>query len=256
MPRPSSGFPTNENPWSKILGEDFFQAMSGSWTYRRVGPDRDPGTEIGVPLSGREALGAHFHDEAQAVLVFVGERSILVRNELLTVRAGECLLIPPRIAHAPLPFEDSVVAVNLYSQAFPLELPPTVVKSPPRARALLERPASLVSVLAEYWREAAHSREGPGARLPQMEPTAVLVATLARRAAMSREAFTRAFHRAHGISPQAFLQGVRLNAARRLLKDGASPAAAAAAAGFADQSHLGRLFRRAFGTTPGRYRRD
>jgi AraC-like DNA-binding protein len=189
------------------------------------------------------------------MLVFVGERSILVRDELLTARAGECLLIPPRMAHAPLPFDDSVVAANLYSHAFPPGLPPTVVKSPPRARALVEEPASLVCALAEEWLEAVQGRDMPGARLPQIEPTPVLVATLARRAAMSREAFTRAFHRAHGISPQSFLQGVRLNAARRLLKDGASPADAAAAAGFADQSHLGRLFRRAFGTTPGRYRR-
>jgi AraC-like DNA-binding protein len=44
-----------------------------------------------------------------------------------------------------------------------------------------------------------------------------------------------------------------LNRARRLLRAGEPIAAVAAETGFADQSHLGRLFRRTFGTTPGAY---
>ena len=38
------------------------------------------------------------------------------------------------------------------------------------------------------------------------------------------------------------------------LRNGMAPAAVAAEIGFADQSHLGRAFRRAFGVTPGCYR--
>jgi AraC-like DNA-binding protein len=38
------------------------------------------------------------------------------------------------------------------------------------------------------------------------------------------------------------------------LADGLSPAETAAALGFADQSHLGRWFRRAYGLTPAAYR--
>nr|WP_247385558.1 MULTISPECIES: helix-turn-helix domain-containing protein [unclassified Bradyrhizobium] len=43
----------------------------------------------------------------------------------------------------------------------------------------------------------------------------------------------------------------RLNDARELLRRGESIAGVAAETGFADQSHLGRFFRRAFGITPG-----
>ena len=42
--------------------------------------------------------------------------------------------------------------------------------------------------------------------------------------------------------------------ARGLLSEGVSPALAAAEAGFADQAHLTRWFRRYYGVTPGAYR--
>lgn len=62
------------------------------------------------------------------------------------------------------------------------------------------------------------------------------------------------FARCHGMPPHAFWLMARLNHARGLLRSGEGIAAAAAEAGFADQSHFGRWFRRAFGVTPGRYR--
>jgi len=40
---------------------------------------------------------------------------------------------------------------------------------------------------------------------------------------------------------------------RRLLSGGISPARAATEAGFADQAHLNRWFRRYYGVTPGAY---
>lgn len=78
---------------------------------------------------------------------------------------------------------------------------------------------------------------------------------LALAARTDRFRLTRAFSAAYGLAPHAYLVQRRLNRARLLLSRGESPAAAAAAAGFADQSHLGRWFRRAFGMTPAGYRR-
>ena len=63
----------------------------------------------------------------------------------------------------------------------------------------------------------------------------------------------RSFTAAYGIAPHAYLIGRRVDAARRLLLDGHGGAQAAVAAGFYDQAHLTRVFRRYVGTTPGRY---
>jgi AraC-like DNA-binding protein len=45
----------------------------------------------------------------------------------------------------------------------------------------------------------------------------------------------------------------RLDRARALIRAGVSLAEVAAASGFADQSHLTRQFRRAYGLSPGRW---
>ncbi|MGH3567672.1 MAG: AraC family transcriptional regulator [Pseudonocardia sp.] len=63
----------------------------------------------------------------------------------------------------------------------------------------------------------------------------------------------RAFTREYGIPPHRYLTGRRVALARRLLLEGMRPAAAAAMAGFYDQSHLTRHFKRLLGTSPGRY---
>lgn len=78
---------------------------------------------------------------------------------------------------------------------------------------------------------------------------------LALAAGTDRFRLTRAFSAAYGLSPHAYLVQRRLNQARLRLSRGETPAATAAATGFADQSHLGRWFRRAFGMTPAAYRR-
>ncbi len=77
---------------------------------------------------------------------------------------------------------------------------------------------------------------------------------LARLCGADRFQLTRAFRKAYGLPPHAWLVQLRLAAARRRLAAGDAPARVAAAVGFADQSHLGRWFRRAFGLTPAAYR--
>jgi AraC-like DNA-binding protein len=63
----------------------------------------------------------------------------------------------------------------------------------------------------------------------------------------------RAFGREYGMPPHQYLTGRRVELARRLLLSGRPPAQVAALAGFYDQSHLTRHFRRMLGTTPSRY---
>ena len=66
----------------------------------------------------------------------------------------------------------------------------------------------------------------------------------------------KAFKAAYGIPPYAYLMNVRVRHAVRLLRDGMEIAEAAAACGFADQSHLSRTFKRSTGITPGRFKGD
>jgi AraC-like DNA-binding protein len=77
---------------------------------------------------------------------------------------------------------------------------------------------------------------------------------LAAAAGCSRHAAYRAFTQAYGLAPSDYQRQLRVQAARRLLSAGVTPARAAAEAGFADQAHLTRWFRRYYGVTPGAYR--
>ncbi|MET9119456.1 AraC family transcriptional regulator [Streptomyces longwoodensis] len=64
----------------------------------------------------------------------------------------------------------------------------------------------------------------------------------------------RAFSGAYGIAPHQYLTSRRVGRARRLLLDGLPPGEVATTAGFFDQAHLTRHFRKLVGVPPGRYR--
>ena len=81
------------------------------------------------------------------------------------------------------------------------------------------------------------------------------VTSLARRAGLRRESFSRAFRRTAGLPPKAWLHCLRLEKARTMLRQGKSIAEAALAAGFADQSHFHRTFVKFYSVTPGCYQR-
>ncbi len=86
------------------------------------------------------------------------------------------------------------------------------------------------------------------------EPAAPLTLTsLAAEAGTSRYQLLRAFARELGLTPHAYIVQQRLALARRLIRAGSTLVDAASSAGFADQSHLTRMFVRQFGVTPARY---
>ncbi len=78
---------------------------------------------------------------------------------------------------------------------------------------------------------------------------------LAVKACFSENAFIRRFREVVGISPQFFLQKLRLaRAAALLLQNELSIEEIASACGFCDRHYLTRMFKKHFGQSPGRFR--
>src|SRR5205085_6453478 len=83
----------------------------------------------------------------------------------------------------------------------------------------------------------------------------VTLADVARAAGISEFHCIRVFRRATGVPPYAYLDLLRVARAKALLEEGMAIARVAYAAGFSDQSHLTRRFKRVVGVTPGVYAR-
>lgn len=100
------------------------------------------------------------------------------------------------------------------------------------------------------WLQHVHQQLRDGFRDP---PT---VAQLATAAGVHPSHLLRRFRRHYGMSPTGMVRRWKAEYARTLLAEpGASLSAVAFEAGFADQSHMGRVLRRIYGTTPGRLQR-
>jgi len=71
---------------------------------------------------------------------------------------------------------------------------------------------------------------------------------------LDRYKLARHFRALLGTSPYRYLVMRRLDRARALMRSGHAISDAAHASGFADQSHMTRQFKQAFGLPPGRWR--
>jgi len=80
------------------------------------------------------------------------------------------------------------------------------------------------------------------------------ISELALECGASRFQLIRAFKKAYGLTPEDFRRQLRVQRARNLLMQPLSLADIAVTAGFADQSHMTREFRRLIGLTPHTYR--
>ncbi len=81
----------------------------------------------------------------------------------------------------------------------------------------------------------------------------VTLAAVGRQFGESPAHLVRCFTRTFGVAPHAYRIGRRIEMARLQLLDGRPAADVAVSAGFYDQSHFTRHFKRLVGTTPGRY---
>ncbi len=86
----------------------------------------------------------------------------------------------------------------------------------------------------------------------QAPPTLTQLAALV---GLGKYQLLRQFTQAYGLPPHAWLLQQRAEHARHRVLRGASLAEAAADCGFADQSHMTRIFARQFGFTPGAWQK-
>lgn len=91
------------------------------------------------------------------------------------------------------------------------------------------------------------------ARIDDDPSSPLTLADLAAESGMSRFQMLRGFSHEMGLPPHAYRMQRRVILARQLIARGAPLADAAAAAGFADQSHMTRAFVRLLGITPANY---
>ena len=118
------------------------------------------------------------------------------------------------------------------------------------------------AVLRERGGRAPRAPEAPSAAnvararayLEERFASCITLDDLARCAGVSRYHLIRVFSEETGLTPHRYLQAVRANRARDLLAAGVDPAEAAARSGFADQAHMGRVYKSFYGITPGSYR--
>jgi AraC-like DNA-binding protein len=105
------------------------------------------------------------------------------------------------------------------------------------------RPAPLA--LERLWRVRELIAASPAERrsLPELE----------RVCGLDRWTLARQFRTAFGTSPSRFRTMRQLDLVRRSLCHGTSLVAASIEAGFADQSHMSRHFKSAYGLTPGEW---
>jgi AraC-like DNA-binding protein len=117
--------------------------------------------------------------------------------------------------------------------------------------AALDRSSNRGPIGAACLRAVARAREFLDANIER----AVTSAELEGITGSSRFALARHFRTCLGTSPYRYLVMRRLDRARQLMLAGASLAEVAASSGFADQSHMTRQFKRAYGVSPGHWRK-
>ncbi|KAA1182780.1 AraC family transcriptional regulator [Rhizobium tropici] len=234
----------------------------------------------------------HTHDQFGIGIIEAGAQASLSGRGMVRAEAGDVISVNPNEVHDGMPVGESRAWSMLYFDPLLIgdlmrdigegrfgaaEFPSPVIRNSEMAACfktlfplvisnapqdVLLRDGLLLLLVAAVMREGTGgSRDAavPAAisrarDLIDDDPAAPLtLAELAGLCGLSHFQFLRAFTNATGLTPHAYLLQRRIQEARRLIAAGTSLAEAAFASGFADQSHMTRLFVRNFGLSPGAY---
>ncbi|MBJ9975853.1 AraC family transcriptional regulator [Pseudomonas sp. S75] len=226
---------------------------------------------------------AHSHESFSIGVVTAGRSTYLNAGHRQVLSAGATVIMNPGVVHAcnPLagePWAYLMLYVDMpWLQAQGFVLPQTTCS---RSVTLYERLMKLFAdlfdvrtceretrlrnffqALPEYLEP---SLEPAPARHHQLETAAAFIRAhrldplclddICAAAGLSKAYLIRAFRRRFGLTPHGYLVDQRVQHARAQLRLGRSIADVAHEAGFADQAHLQRAFKRHLAATPGHYR--
>jgi AraC-like DNA-binding protein len=237
---------------------------------------------------GGHAYDTHRHETYGVGLTLWGAQSFHYRGALRTSRGGQVMVLHPDEAHDGHATVDAgfayrmlyvdPAAVSAAIGGNPPFVPEVVADDPVLAGLLREAFADFPQALEPLavdavvdrlaGRLAARSDDRPRTRGTPVAHRAVasardFLAAEAHRTVASEEleavtgldrfVLSRHFRAATGTSPHRYQVGRRLARAQKMIAEGVPLSDAAAATGFADQSHLTRHFAARFGLTPGRW---
>ena len=244
-----------------------------------------------VEAATRHAFPRHTHQQFGIGVIHQGAQKSASGRGIVEAGPGDIITVNPNEVHDGLPigeagrswrilyFEPALIeqATSDIRQggSAPQELANPVMSNASTARLFgrlfaamtadgaedqdMRREALLLALVARLFQERHSPEPVPAAirralELIDDEPARPLtLADLARESGLGRFQVLRGINRATGLTPHAYLMQRRVDLARRLIAGGTRLAEAAAGSGFADQSHMTRLFVRKYGVSPGAY---
>lgn len=235
-------------------------------------PHRHDSYAIGLTLEGVQS----FDYRGEKADSLPGQVMVLHPDEVHNGRAGaeggfryRMIYIQPHLIHqaleqkTPLPFVPQAVTGDRYLRAAitnaladldaPLEELEADQFIANLAHALRLSDPSARQSLGET--TAGQAVENARAYLDASFDRTVSSVELEKVSGLNRYQLARHFRACLATSPYRYLTQRRLERARTLLHEGLPLAEVATTSGFADQSHMTRQFKRAYGLTPGHWRR-
>jgi len=257
----------------------------------RVSPPEEGIERIEARFQGN-GFAPHRHDTYAIGLTMTGVQTFSYRGELRASLPGQVIVIHPDELHdggagteeglryrmlyvAPEQIAEMMTAAGRPGLPF---VPAPVLSDIRFRRALADALSDIDAELGDLKRDclvadladclSRHSDRGGSSQVtlswPDLKRCAeflkencadqVRMERLEDLAQLDRFTLSRQFRSVFGTSPHRYLVMRRLDRAKVELGGGATLADAAAASGFADQSHMTRHFKKAYGMTPGQWR--
>ncbi len=248
-----------------------FERIEASFSGHAFDPHRHDTYAIGCTIQGVQSFryrGASEHSVAGQVFVLHPDEThdghagtsagfrykiIYVEPDAIRDALGQ--------ARCPLPFvretvsNDRRLADAIMPALEDLDLPledlqrDQIILNLADALAAVDPSVTRRGLSACHWRAVGRARGVLNANVQKGVTSAELEAVTG----LTRYAMARHFRGCLGTSPYRYLTMRRLDRARSLIRHGAPLVDAALSSGFADQSHMTRHFRKAYGMPPGRW---